>query len=275
MLNESILAHVGPLARAKPVVSIYEINEQTWSQYRKLMPAKSRGEAPEHFMSSRMMHISEITSLAIRLNTSWNLIHASMSLLRDRYEQAVRFSWLARQPDGDEVKKYQLYFYGKVRSLIKNMPQGTKANLEAQFGRVPQWATEPLSKEEQTRFREWENLDLRTMALKRDALPALTALNISNDKFGDLYDGIYGQFSSVSHFDMLSLQFLKDHTAADGSRSLATEPHWPGLLALQNCRIDIVQCFECLTKYYGLDVGKTFNELYVRCLSIAPAILPA
>lgn len=273
MHSEGVLAHTGPLARTHQISRLFEINEQAWAEYNELLPVASGGRSNEHYMSERMMHISKITSLAVRLNSSWNLIHASMSLLRDRYEQAVRFSWLARQPDGDEASKYRRYFYGKVRSLIKNMPERTRTSLEAQFGQVPQWATEPLSKEEQAGLKEWDNLDLRTMAAKRDALPRLASLAIADDKMGDLYDGIYGQFSSVSHFDMLSLQFLKSRVDSDGRNYLDTEPHWPGLLAIQNCRMDIVQCFECLTIYHRLDVGQAFNELYVRCLSAAPAIL--
>jgi hypothetical protein len=43
-----------------------------------------------------MLYIAEITSTAIRLNATWALTPAAMSLLRDRYEQTVRFSWLVR-----------------------------------------------------------------------------------------------------------------------------------------------------------------------------------
>ncbi len=112
------------------------------------------------------------------------------------------------------------------------------------------------------------------MAMKRDALPALTTLDISQDRMADMYDGIYGQLSSVSHFDMLSLQFLKMQTANDGRRYLGIDPHWPGLLVIQNYRMDIIQCFECLTNYYSVDAAQTFNGLYVHCLSNASVVLP-
>lgn len=112
------------------------------------------------------------------------------------------------------------------------------------------------------------------MAKRRDSLPPLTSLAISQDKMADLYDSIYGQFSSVSHFDMLSLQFLRMQTARDGRRYLGTDAHWPSLLLLQNGRLDIIQCFESLTKYYALNAAQAFNELYVRCLSNARAVLP-
>jgi len=270
----NILDHLGPFALSQPLAAIFELNKQVWSQYLTMFPKQEEEDPPAHFMSRRMMHISEITSLALRSNASWGLIHAAMSLLRDRYEQALRFSWLARQPDGTEAEKYRRYFYGKVRSLLKNMPQKIRSRMEAQFGAIPQWATDTLSKEEQARLKEWDNMDLRTMAGRRDSLPALTTLAISQDQMAEMYDGVYGQLSSVSHFDMLSLQFLKMQTANDGSRYLGTDAHWPGLLVIQNCRMDIIQCFECLTKYYGVDAAEAFNAFYVRCLSNASVILP-
>lgn len=46
----------------------------------------------------RMVYIGETTSVALRLNAIWALTLPAFSLCRDRYEQTVRFSWLARQP---------------------------------------------------------------------------------------------------------------------------------------------------------------------------------
>lgn len=272
MPEANVLDNLGPFASA--LAAVYDVTERAWTQYRAMLPVQHEEDPPAHFMSRRMMHISEVTSLAVRLNASWGLIHATMSLLRDRYEQAVRFSWLARQADGTEVEKYRLYFYSKVRSLLRTMPEQTRKRMEAEYGPSPNWATDALTKEEQAHLKEWESMDLRTMAEARDSLPPLTSLSISHDKLADQYTGIYGQFSSVSHFDMLSLQFLKMQTAHDGRRYLGTDAHWPGLLVIQNCRMDIIQCFESLTKYYAVDAAQTFNDLYVRCLSNAAAVLP-
>jgi hypothetical protein len=49
------------------------------------------------YLILRMLYIAEITSTAIRLNATWALTPAAMSLLRDRYEQTVRFSIMALQ----------------------------------------------------------------------------------------------------------------------------------------------------------------------------------
>jgi len=45
-----------------------------------------------------MMYIAEVTSNGIRLTATWGLTPAAVSLLRDRYEQAVRFSGLSGTP---------------------------------------------------------------------------------------------------------------------------------------------------------------------------------
>src|SRR5271154_3141968 len=97
-----------------------------------------------HLFASRLLFISEVISLGIRLNASWGLTHAAMSLLRDRYEQTVRFSWLARQPDNEEIKKYLLYFYSKVRLLMRS--DSAREDYEKSTGKMPpQWVTETLT----------------------------------------------------------------------------------------------------------------------------------
>jgi len=63
-----------------------------------------------------MLYIAEITSTAIRLNATWALTPAAMSLLRDRYEQTVRFSWLVRNPDKKEFEKYERTKVAKINS---------------------------------------------------------------------------------------------------------------------------------------------------------------
>jgi hypothetical protein len=98
-------------------------------------------------------------------------------------------------------------------------------------------------------------------------------LPIARDALSTMYGAIYGQFSSVSHFDMLSLQFVRANRGPDGTPVFCTEPHWPALLVLQNCRMDIIQCFESSKAYYGIDSAEEFNELYVACLSSSHSVL--
>jgi hypothetical protein len=118
-----------------------------------------------------MMYIAEVTSNGIRLNATWSLIPAAMSLLRDRYEQAVRFSWLVRNPDDEEFLKYERAIFGKINALVRNVDNATVSRFEESMGPIPSWVTEPLSKEQRAYLDAWNALDLRSMAQKRDALP--------------------------------------------------------------------------------------------------------
>lgn len=161
-----------------------------------------------------------------------------------------------------------------MNALLKDVSEHSRANLEAQFGSPPTSATKPLNKEERAKLREWESLDLRTMATKRNGLPPLSDMPIGRDGMAPMYGAIYGQFSSVSHLDILSLQFVRADRDLDGTPAFDTEPHWPPLLVLQNCRMDIIQCFEFLKAYYGIDSAKEFNDLYMACLSCANSVLP-
>lgn len=135
MPEANVLNNLGPFA-SPPLDAVYEVTERAWAQYRAMLPVQNEEDPPAHFMSRRMMHISEMTSLAVRLNASWGLIHPTMSLLRDRYEQA-RFSWLARQPGGTEAEKYRLYFYSKTRSLLRNCPSRPASEWRGSSDRRP------------------------------------------------------------------------------------------------------------------------------------------
>ncbi len=207
------------------------------------------------------MHISEVMSLGIRMNASWGLTHAAMSLLRDRYEQTVRFSWLARQTDAEEHKKYMLYFLSKARLLMRN--KSARQDYEKSLGKLPKWVTEELTKEQNTKC-ENGKLWIFAMAKLRDSLPRLTELQIGKEELERHYDTIYAQFSSVTHFDVYSLELLGLHEAGIGRLELATGAHWPGLLILQNCQFDIIQCFEALNAYYDKATGQLFNELLLE-----------
>ena len=64
------------------------------------------------------MYMAESTSTAIRLNATWSLSLPAMSLLRDRYEQVVRFSWLARQTDSAELAAFIDTYYAMARPPV-------------------------------------------------------------------------------------------------------------------------------------------------------------
>jgi hypothetical protein len=263
MLGSTVLNHLGPFTTKPPIQALILLTQRAWEEFHDLAGGQTRLiDNERELFASRMMYISEVMSLGLRMSASWGLTHAAMSLLRDRFEQTVRFSWLARQPDSNEHKKYMLYFYSKARSLMRD--PSARRDYEQSVGSLPPWVTEDLTKEQSAEFRQWESLDLRTMATRRDSLPPLTELQVGKEELTRHYDTIYVQFSSVAHFDAYSLELFRLQETEAGQYELATDAHWPGLLILQNCQFDIIQCFEALNAYYNEDAGQLFNELLLE-----------
>jgi hypothetical protein len=175
-----------------------------------------------------MMYIAEVASNAIRLNATWELTPAAMSLLRDRYEQTVRFSWLVRNPDPREYLKYERAMFGKLNSIIRRLdPKVVKRQEQARGPPLPLWATESLTKEQLAKLKEWSALDLRSMAIRRDAFPPITDTPLAKEGLAQWYDAIYTQFSSVSHYDRFSIEMVQPHQNPNGTVSLRLGAQWP------------------------------------------------
>jgi hypothetical protein len=190
----------------------------------------------------RMIYIAEGTSVALRLVGSWGLSHPSFSLCRDRYEQCVRFSWLARQPDDAGWSQYIADILLR-RSRLKNafasrgisMPE-----LDDGLEGLPNGAREA--------FRRWDKLALEQLAKQRDGLPGVTNTNLDSETLLTFYDSIYRQGSSVAHYDFYSIQMLDLFKAPDGQIVLAAHPGTPIVMALHCALFDLIQCAEALAK---------------------------
>ena len=214
MPGPTVLDHLGPFTTKPPVQALILLTQRTWEEFHVLAGGQKRIiDNERQLFGTRMMHISEVMSLGIRMNASWGLTYAAMSLLRDRYEQTVRFSWLARQTDAEEHKKYMLYFLSKARLLMRN--KSARQDYEKSLGKLPKWVTEELTKEQNTKC-ENGKLWIFAMAKLRDSLPRLTELQIGKEELARHYDTIYAQFSSVAHFDVYSLELLGLHEAGTG-----------------------------------------------------------
>jgi hypothetical protein len=99
----------------------------------------------------------ESTSTGVRLNATWNLSLPAMSLLRDRYEQVVRFSWLARQTDSVELAKFIDTYYAKAAKVFGNIPPMQWSHLAKEL-HVEREVQAPLTKEERAHLARWENV---------------------------------------------------------------------------------------------------------------------
>ena len=204
-----VLGHLGPYVQHGPIAGCCELSERVWRTYNELTAGYIHSDQnSREYLILRMLYIAEITSTAIRLNATWALTPAAMPLLRDRYEQTVRFSWLVRNPDKTEFGKYERTKVAKINSIVRNLEPDTIKHFEAILGPTPAWATETPTKEDRTFLEAWNTLDLKSMALKRDAFPALADTVLAKKKLASSYEAIYRQFSSVSHYDRFSIELL-------------------------------------------------------------------
>jgi hypothetical protein len=131
-----------------------------------------------------------------------------MSLVRDRYEQTVRFSWLVRNPDQEEYHKYERFMLAKIRMVVRNLDPQIIERFKGSGAALPLWATERLSKEDEEYLKAWDKLDLRAMAAKRDGFPPIADNLLSKERLEYWYNAVYRQFSSVSHYDRLSIEMV-------------------------------------------------------------------
>jgi hypothetical protein len=272
----AIFEHLGPYAQDGPVAGLCEFTERVWSTYQDITGAYVHaGDFSREYLVVRMLYIAEITSSAVRLNASWALTHAAMSLLRDRYEQVVRFSYLFRNPDQTEFQKYERSKFAKINSLIRNMSPEMRSRYHEITGQpLPAWATDTPTKEERAQLEAWNSLDLRTMVTKRDAFPPLANTALARESLGHWYGSIYAQFSSVTHYDRYGIELLGLQPREDGSPVLATEPHWSDILILQNAQFDLIQCFEAAHICHKADAAKAFEALLEDWLALSQQFLP-
>jgi hypothetical protein len=227
-------------------------------------------DSDRDYLMTRLMYISEQTSTAIRLNASWALTHPAMSLTRDRYEQLVRFSWLTRKRDDEQINKYFAYYHARANKIFRALKQGAGDQLFAQMvDNPPELTMRDLTDEEKHHLGSWGSLDLLSMAKKRDALQPFGTTPLAGTKLELFYPPIYGQFSSVSHSDMYSVALLELHRNASGMLVLSADPHWPSTLAAFNSLFDLIQCFECAAGVYGKSCESNFHDLYIKWHGVA------
>jgi hypothetical protein len=64
-----------------------------------------------------------------------------MSLTRDRYEQVVRFSWLARQSDDGEMQKFYAHYHARANKIFRSLKDQAKAEFDKMVDSPPEWTT--------------------------------------------------------------------------------------------------------------------------------------
>ncbi len=187
-----------------------------------------------------------------------------MSLIRDRYEQAVRFSWLARQPDHKEMAKFIASYYAKSIKLFHGLTPKQKAEFKNIYGPLESWMTTKPTKKQRAYLERWQAVPLHVLAEKRDKLSPLADSPIDRLTLADLYTPIYREFSSVTHFDGYGVRMLELHKAPTGELVLAPDPWWPAFLLVYDILFSLIQCHEALLAFYGADRSEQYSLLHKR-----------
>jgi hypothetical protein len=257
-----ILDNLGPYLKHPPVAAFCDLSKRVFELFHEIWGRpEERREASRQHLLTRLMYIGEATSTAIRMNASWALSLPAMSLTRDRYEQTVRYSWLARQSDNQELVKFLGAFYAKANKVYQSAAPHIRAEVDKVI-KPEGWMTETPTKEQKAYLTRWESLDLASMAKKRDALPCKVAGKVASETLADLYPVIYQQFSSVSHGDMYAVRMLGLHKAPNDQFVLAVDPHWPAIICCYNALFDLIHCHEAI----AMDgAGKpVFDDLFAQ-----------
>jgi hypothetical protein len=261
---------LGPLVNEIYLSQLCDLDERVWEIFR--THATKHGQI-EHgsrdYLIVRMMYIADATSNGIRVNATWTLIPPAISLVRDRYEQAVRFSWLVRNPNQTEFQKYERFMIAKIRSIVRNIaPESVKRFTETGQA-LPLWTTETLTKEDRDYLEEWEKLDLRSMAAKRDDFPPIANNRVSKEKLEPWYNPVYRQFSSMSHYDRFAVEMIRPLPIEGGKFVMGLQPHWPKLLILYTVLLDVIQCYEATAACFNEDTSIKFESLFMEWAALA------
>ena len=263
-----IVDNLGPYFANPPVQATCELSRKTFERFHQARGGPERsGESCKEHLLTRLMYMAESASTAVRLNATWSLSLPAMSLLRDRYEQVVRFSWLARQTDSAELAAFIDTYYAKAAKVFGNISPMQWAHISTELD-MQKEVQVPLSKEERAHLGRWESLDLRSMAQKRDLLPPKTTSPVEEQTLADLYVPVYQQFSSVSHGDMFGLNIIGFHKSATGQVVMAPDPQWPALLCIFNSLFDIVQCHDALTGFTENSMLPLFDDLLHEWIAV-------
>lgn len=275
--TETFRAHdyLGPFKADPSISKACELAEHVWEAYREFANQyRPLSLASRPNLTLRMMTIAEVSSNAICLNATWGLTSAAMSLVRDRYEQAVRFSYLIRNPDKSIYEIYILGMLERINFLTRKLDAQTLNNIQRKEDRkIPEWATQKPTKDQEKKFREWHKLKLNEMAEKRDTFSPLSDTPLAKESLAKWYYPIYGTFSSVSHYDCLAIQMAKLQQRPDGSRYLAFSDKLPGLLIFYTSFLDMIQCSEAITIEFQKDCRIRFESLFLEWHTLMPEFI--
>jgi hypothetical protein len=234
--------HFGDYAGNPDFAAFHDLSARSFALYAERI-GNAATSRPLVDLIRRMMYVAEASSVGLRLNASWALSHPAFSLCRDRYEQSVRFSWLARQSDAREWYRYVADYYLTRHRLDNAFAQ---SGIDVPF-KIDEAGLAAMPPDVREKFAYWRNTPVDQMARRRDALDGITGSKVDRETLFGLYDSIYRQGSSVAHYDLYSINMLGLHDGGSGL-VLAPDPGLPTVIVLHCALFDIVQCVEALAR---------------------------
>ena len=241
MITLKAFEHLGDYTKNPAFAAFHDLSVRSFAMYHDGI-SRADTTRPLVDLIRRMTYVAEATSSGLRLNASWALTHPAFSLCRDRYEQCVRFSWLARQGDDREWHRYIAEFYltrHRLKNAFDQSGIALPVDLDDGLSEAPAYVRE--------RFADWRNTPIDQKARRRDGLAGITGSAVDRESLFGFYDSIYRQGSSVSHYDLYSVNMLGPYDGPDGV-VLAPDPGMPIVLTLHCALFDIIQCAEALTR---------------------------
>ncbi len=267
-------AAFGPVMQEPTIKSFAEISAEAFRIYNEALRGADRND-PLVYLYSRFGFLSESVSWSIRSLVSWNRVLPAMPLARVRLEQIIITSYLIFEDVEIALKPYLRQFpidqFRNTREAMSNATlrphlsdevhaQVTAAAQAARKQMDPTFAGPP----ESIATKKWTNLDLLSMARRRDQLTT-TLRNASRFPLENSYTAFYRDFSALVHTSSMAVspEFLVDVRLPDGRIVTVQDPVWNRNLVMVLSTWDILHVFELL-RAMELDREEKLKELNSR-----------
>ncbi len=256
-MNEA--PNFGPYQKWESISTFATLSEEAHSSLdRQVQSHWKRLSRPVHHLFLRMAYQAKTTSLAIRLNNSWVLCLPAFALLRIRLEQTIVCSYLIHEEEDVGLKPFVSYIpVGQHKGLKAALEDPSLAaeltgkldfeHSEIQAVKAQAELTPGFTIDDGKFQRNWTNLDLRSMAKRRDSLAAPKGV-LYRHSLEREYLSIYKTASSVVHADCSSIShhYLDTFSGPSGQEVLMSVPSWAPIVAAALAHYDLLQCYEIL-----------------------------
>lgn len=275
----------GPYSRWESVGAFSTLSENAFSTFDKLINENwALLSRPIHHLFLRMAYQAKTTSLAARLNNSWALCLPAFALIRVRLEQTIICSYLIHEDESVGLRRFVAFIsighYKATRivmedpSLAEHLSHIDLGAMQNGAGKAQEEFKPGFSLENDKFERKWTNLDLRSLAKKRDDLVNVSSFAFKHSLERE-YVTIYTEASSVVHSDCssLSYSFLNIFASPSGVPVLMAVPAWASVVSAASAHYDILQCYEIL-KWLGIAANSEYDMQMTRWIAARDKYIP-